>query len=188
MHKDIKIKEDLWNDDVLKEKYGGNIDKYQEQLLEQYKICVEMADRISARRSRVNSFFLTVNTAIIALIGYVNLGAGNEQPSTLYCLTGLAGVVLCYMWYRLIISYRQLNDWKYNVVNELETQLPARPYYVEWKAIVRAGRDKRYKPFTYIEVGVPWVFLSIHAFTILYALPWRLLHFFCFDGDCVLIQ
>ena len=30
---------------------------------ELYKLAVEMADRVSARRSLANSFFLTINTA-----------------------------------------------------------------------------------------------------------------------------
>ncbi len=38
-------------------------------LLEQYKLYVEMADRISARRGLTNSYFLTLNTGIVALVG-----------------------------------------------------------------------------------------------------------------------
>ena len=38
-------------------------DKLPDGLLEQYKIYVEMADRISARRGLANTFFLTLNTA-----------------------------------------------------------------------------------------------------------------------------
>ena len=40
------------------EKYG---EKYKEHLLEQYKLYVEMADRISGRRQTANSFFLSIN-------------------------------------------------------------------------------------------------------------------------------
>lgn len=179
MSRDKKIEEDLWNEGVLEERYGGSTDKYQEHLVEQYKICVEMADRISSRRAKVNSFFLAVNTGIVTLIGYVHVGSGSNETGTLYWLTGVAGIVLCYMWYQLIMSYRQLNDWKFHVINELERRLPARPYCTEWEEIVQAGQAKRYKPFTYIEVGVPWVFLSIHMFVVLYSIPWRLFLQFC---------
>ena len=54
------------------EEYGEN---YKAHLLEQYKLYVEMADRISARRQTANSFFLSINTAIIALISYLNFGS-----------------------------------------------------------------------------------------------------------------
>ncbi|RDD97660.1 hypothetical protein DTW92_07525 [Paracoccus pantotrophus] len=35
------------------------------EVLEIYKMLVEMADRVSQRRQSANSFYLTVNTAII---------------------------------------------------------------------------------------------------------------------------
>ena len=45
---------------ISPDKYGG---EYQNHLLEQYKLYVQMADKISERRQSANSFFLTVNTA-----------------------------------------------------------------------------------------------------------------------------
>ncbi len=59
----------LWNVDVSTADYKEPADKYQAAILEQYKTYVEMADRISARRSLTNTFFLTLNTAVFTLIG-----------------------------------------------------------------------------------------------------------------------
>ena len=39
------------------EEYG---DKYSDHLLEQYKLYVEMTDRVSQRRERSNQFFITL--------------------------------------------------------------------------------------------------------------------------------
>ena len=39
------------------EEYG---DKYPDHLLEQYKLYVEMTDRVSQRRERSNPFFMTL--------------------------------------------------------------------------------------------------------------------------------
>ncbi len=185
LSKERNIEENLWNESVLEERYGGSTDKYQEHLVEQYKICVEMADRISSRRAKVNSFFLAVNTGIVTLIGYVRVVSESNGTGMLYWLTGIAGIVLCYMWYQLIMSYRQLNNWKFHIINELEKRLPARPYCVEWEEIVQAGQAKRYRPFTYIEIGIPWVFLCIHALVVLYYVPWCLLLRLCW---CSLIH
>ena len=41
---------------------------YDGALLEQYKLYVEMADRVSARRGLTNSFFLTLNTSVVAAL------------------------------------------------------------------------------------------------------------------------
>jgi hypothetical protein len=42
-------------------------------VLELYQLAVEMADRVSARRGLANTFFLTVNTGLAALLGGTDL-------------------------------------------------------------------------------------------------------------------
>ena len=44
---------------------------YDAAVLEQYKLYVEMADRISARRGLTNTFFLTLNTTVVGLVAAV---------------------------------------------------------------------------------------------------------------------
>jgi hypothetical protein len=41
----------------------------EDTVLELYKISVEMADRVSARRGTANAFFLSVQTAVISVLG-----------------------------------------------------------------------------------------------------------------------
>jgi hypothetical protein len=43
--------------------------------MELYKLAVEMADRVSARRGTANAFFVTVNTALLAFLGLAELKA-----------------------------------------------------------------------------------------------------------------
>jgi hypothetical protein len=47
----------LWNQSVSAACYEGAKEKYQAAILEQYKLYVEMADRISQRRGLTNTFF-----------------------------------------------------------------------------------------------------------------------------------
>ena len=47
------------------DEYGDN---YQPHYLEIYKLYVEMTYQITGRRQTANSFFLTVNTAVIGLL------------------------------------------------------------------------------------------------------------------------
>ena len=159
------------------EKYGPN---YKEHLLEQYKLFVEMADRISSRRQTANSFFLTLNTAIIALSSYVNFG--NADKTCFFWLISLAGMVLCYMWYRLIRSYKDLNTAKFKVIHKLEALLPFSPYDVEWDEVGRGENSKLYLPFTHIEIGIPWVFFTIHTVVLLRCIP------FCEILKCFIIN
>ena len=133
--------------------------KYQTHLIEQYKIYVEMADRVSARRQSANSYFLAINTAIIGFVGYVS---PNKTSKYLWVL-GLGGVAICYLWYRIILSYKLLNSGKFKVIHLLEHELPAHPYCAEW-AVLGEGKDSRlYRPVTHIENGVPWIFMFLHV-------------------------
>src|SRR5215208_410564 len=101
------------------DKYSG---EYQNHLLEQYKLYVQMADKISDRRQAANSFFLTVNTALIAFLGLVarpDVGsapavtANPPLPWVLVLAVCVAGGTLCYFWYRLVRSYKDLNTGKF---------------------------------------------------------------------------
>jgi hypothetical protein len=148
------------------DEYGKN---YQAHLLDIYKLYVEMADRISSRRQSVNSFFLTVNTAIIAIVGYVQLVI--EKSTEFYWIVNMAGIVLCFLWYRLIRSYKDLTSGKFEVIYAIEKHLPISPYDAEWEVLCRGKDPKLYLLSSKIEMIVPWVFLALHFVVFLRALP-----------------
>ena len=145
-----------------KKEYG---EKYPDHLIEQYKVYLEMADRISSRRQAANSFFLTLNTAIVVFVSYVNFG--EAQAGAFYWLISIAGMTISFMWYRLIRSYKDLNSAKFKVVHEIESKLPISPYDAEWEAVGRGDNSNLYLPFTHIEIYIPWVYFIIHTFVFL---------------------
>jgi len=147
----------LWNKDVFDE-YDDK-GKCKDHVLEQYKLYVEMADRISARRSTANTFFLTLNTLVIGA-----LSACAEKFSRLSVIViCIAAIVLCYVWKRLINSYRQLNTAKYAVIGEFEKRLPSSPYWsAEWNALGEGKDPKKYKQLTAVEKWVPIVFMCLY--------------------------
>jgi hypothetical protein len=49
-----EVRDDLWNPSVDVMAYTVGHEKYQNAILEQYKLYVEMADRVSARRALTN--------------------------------------------------------------------------------------------------------------------------------------
>ncbi len=144
-------------------------DKLADHRLEQYKLYLEMADRISSRRQSANSYFLTLNTALLSLVGYLSLGEGKPKW---YWLIAVVGMILSYMWYRLIRSYKDLNTAKFKVIHEIETKLPIAPYDAEWEAVGRGKAPKLYLPFTHVEKVVPWIFGVLHAVVLLQCVPW----------------
>jgi len=138
------------------------------EFLDLYKLTVEMADRISARRSTANSFFLTINSALIAVIGFVRPvteKAGASADETGIILTGVAGLVLAVTWWGLLRSYRRLNAAKFAIVREMETELAAAPFTREWAHLTeaRARPWQRYIEFGTFERVVPLIFAAIYV-------------------------
>jgi hypothetical protein len=149
---------DLWSPQVDAEHWSGMPGPYYSALLEQYKIYVEMADRISARRGLANTFFLTFNSAVFTLIGAF-WTARPHATSALLIVPVLVLMAQCLAWFWLIRSYRQLNAAKYAVVGALEERLPASPYWrAEWKALGEGKDPSRYLPLTHLEEWIPILF------------------------------
>lgn len=98
-------------------------DALPEHYFELYKLAVEMADRISARRATANGFFLTINTALVALVG----------SSNLRWYVAAAGMVFSATWWLLLKSYRELNAAKFQVIVEMEELLPRQMYGDEYR-------------------------------------------------------
>ena len=158
---------------VSSENYGP---AYQDHSLEIYKLCLEMADRISQRREKANAFFLAVNTALVALLAGNAFGASSDSPRTLEILVPIAAVALCYLWHRIIRSYRDLNSAKFKVIHAIEQQLPLRPYDAEWESVGRGNNPALYLPFTRVERVVPWLFMILHGALAAVRLPWATIY------------
>lgn len=136
---------------------------------ELYKLAVEMADRISARRGIANSFFLTVNTGVVAILG---------TPTVRWYLP-VAGIVFAVTWWALLKSYRELNRAKFDVIIAMEARLPVHIYGEEWNRLrrepARFGLRRaalhpwlsQYRELGRVERIVPWVFVLIYLAEIL---------------------
>ena len=121
-------------------------DKFKAHLLEQYKLCVEMADKNSERRTASNTFYLTLTSALIAIIGV--LSQVNPPVGNLYfwwvALVSLSGVVFCVLWHTSIRCYRTLSDAKFKIINEIEEKLPVAAFAKEWCYLNPAGKKTKY--------------------------------------------
>lgn len=127
-----------------------------EGLLDIYKMSVEMADRISARRAIASSFFLTAQSALVALVA---------ATSHKHWALAAPGLVLSATWWLLLRSYRHLNTAKFTVIQAMEQRLPAKPFQDEWDALKEAGDGmrlcQRYVELGLLERVVPVLFAGI---------------------------
>lgn len=133
---------------------------FQAHLLEQYKLYVEQASKISDRRTSANTFLLTVNASLVALYGLATSVVSHRAESWYFFLP-LAGVVLCIAWWQLLRSYRDLNTVKFRVIHELEQHLPAALFAHEWDQ-AEHGRGWSYTPLSHVELAIPWTFFGVY--------------------------
>ena len=154
------IRSNLWND--VKDADTTSL-TYSSALMEQYKLYVELADRVSQRRAVANSFFLLVNSAAVVILGSLGISL-DEISSWLLVFPTVILVCICGAWFYIVKSYSQLNSGKWKVVGVMEERLPASPWWrAEWRAL-GAGKDHSlYWPLTHVEKWVPLVFILLYV-------------------------
>jgi|tagenome__1003787_1003787.scaffolds.fasta_scaffold20957989_4 hypothetical protein len=156
---------DLWNSGVRPEDYVGTGEKYRGAILEQYKLCIEMADRASARRGITNTFFLALNTALVAFAGAVwGKTQGPHEWIVVFALA--AAIAECVVWERIVHSYAVLSNAKFEVVMELESRLPAAAFGHEWDRLEHAN----YRQLSHVERLVPLVFAAAYLAAAIFTL------------------
>jgi len=153
---------------MKREGYG---EKFHEHLLEQYKLYVEIAGRISTRRAQTNRFYISLLSGLLALLSIV---VGREILSDFQTIAFMAvailGLALCALWNVNIRSYRQLNSGKFKVIHEMEQHLPFPCFDKEWEILGEGKESKKYLQLTRIEQYVPILLVIPYILLFVYSL------------------
>jgi hypothetical protein len=148
-------------------------DRYHDHVFEQYKMYIEGAEKVSDRRQNANNYFVTINTALISLIGLCFKTDLFTSHYWIKSLISLLGIIICIIFYHLIRSYKQLNTGKFEVIHEVEKNLPLALYKHEWEKLGEGKDNSKYYPFSHIELLIPWIFGVIYFFLGVIFLIWR---------------
>ena len=134
---------------------------FQQNLLKQYLFLCETADRVTDRRQNANKFYLAVNSLIFAVAGYLSTLDVKMTP----ILISVLGVTVSFIWFLHINSFKKLNSAKYEVIQEIETHLPAKIYQKE-EEYLKQG----YRKLTSVEKGIPFLFMGLYVLIVLVVL------------------
>lgn len=145
----------LWNDPTTGTEMDEPISCHS-ALLPQYQLCVEMADRISARRATINSYFLTLNTGIFTVFGFLLQNEKLRIPFMIFTL------LVCLSWWWTLRSYRLLNQAKFRVIGEMESRLLSAPYKCEWHYLGEGKDWKLYMSLSTLESLIPAGFAVLY--------------------------
>ena len=142
---------------IDRDTYGTS---FNPDLLEQYKLYVQSAENVSARRIASSRYLLTINAALVALYG---LQSANFGQGYWTLLIPFIGIPVSLLWYLIIKSHADLNRVKFNVIHEFEDHLPAAMYKYEWH-LAEEGQGRTYRAVTTIERWIPILFTALHVF------------------------
>ena len=132
-------------------------------LLEQYKIFLQTSEDLISRRQNVNSFYISINSALVTVFSFV---LALDMPSVYKLLISsvltLVGVILSASWIRMLVSYGDLNSSKMKIISCIEKQLPASLYDAEWAALSDKLNKRKYVSFTNSEKNIPVLFIFVY--------------------------
>ncbi|MBF4603251.1 MULTISPECIES: RipA family octameric membrane protein [Curtobacterium] len=136
-------------------------------VLELYKLTVEMADRISARRGQANQFYLALQSTLLGVPAIFSLLGRDEFDPLRATLLVAIGALTSITWWLQLRSYRDLNRAKFSVINRIERDhLPVQPFSDEWSSLKRDPLPKwqgRYAELGTVERLVPLAFLVLEV-------------------------
>lgn len=118
-------------------------------VMRQYEILVNSTIQVTNWRQFANNFYLSVNTALLALATYLynfSLLTG--------VVIGLIGLTITALWHETIQYYRSLNSAKFKVIDEIEKQMPIPMFRLENEHFVKEDR----KNATWIESKISILF------------------------------
>ena len=143
-------------DTLLNEKSEHDVE-YDKRLFEQYRLYVELTDRVSQRRSIANSFFITANATLITVASWFKDYFGDYM-----FLVSTTGILLSLFWFFCIKSYGQLNSGRFKIICEIERMLPLNLFSYEWELLGRGKSRKKYWPLARVERTVALLFITLY--------------------------
>jgi hypothetical protein len=128
---------------------------------EQYSLFVESSYKVTEWRNSANGFFLSLNAATVALVGF---GWEKNLPYFQQLLIFLASIMflVCTLWVRLLLSFKTLNSAKFAVIERMEKDLHYKPFTDEWKEIEKKTGLFGYTSLSKLEISVACVIGLLH--------------------------
>ncbi len=134
---------------------------------DEYKFFAESAQYLSKRRQDTTQTYVTVNTAIFAVLAFIVKDAGFRGWSLVATAIPLflTGVVLCIVWQRIITQHKKLIGWYYDQLREMEARMPASygMFTKEWQSFYQPQPRNRPFEFSALELWPPRLFLFLYA-------------------------
>lgn len=134
---------------------------------DEYQFFAETTQHLSERRQAATQTYLTVNTAIFAVLAFLIKDAGFRGWDLVLVSLPLfmVGILACFIWYKIITQYKELIGWRYDQLMAIEQAMPEshKMYLKEWEDFFKPQQQKKRFGFSRLEVWLPRFFLILYA-------------------------
>lgn len=137
-----------------------------ELIFQQYKMYSEQKEKFVDRSFATNKFYLLLILTLVLAIGFTkDISFAYGITTTL--IFSAAGIAICALWWINVDSYNFLIKVKLsNVLQELEKQLPAKPYTLEFSGISDYRKNK--KEFVFADIQKALAIIVLLLFLVLF--------------------
>ena len=139
-------------------------------IIKKFNFAFSHTEKLLDRRQFTTSFYLSVNTGILAALGFLvkNTHLTGVWLIAAVLLLLVAGIVACFIWRSLLRQYAILLDWWYARLRELEVALPDSANLItrEYQELYSAAKDRPRAHrigMTQRETALTWVFTALYA-------------------------
>ena len=147
------------------------------RIMEQYKMYQQTSEDLVARRQSVSSFYISVNSALVAVSGVIT--GLVDYPNSIFVVISMAlvGIILDISWIKILEAYGSLNAAKMKVISMMERELPIRLYDTEWIVMSDKLNNKKYVSFTDSEKRIPKIFMCVYGIMLIGAIIFTTIYY-----------
>lgn len=138
----------------------------EEMMIQLYKIYSEQKENFIDRSFHTNKFYLVLVLFITIVMPFARNNNLTMGPSTAAILSA-AGIAICVLWWINVDSYNFLIKIKLSkVLEEIEKNLPVKPYTDEFAAIKDYKKNKR--EFLFADIQKALATLALLVFLVIF--------------------
>jgi len=132
-----------------------------------FQIIFSHVEKLVDRRQSTTSFYLSVNTAVVAVVGLILKDASIENWWLNLAVLALlsAGLFACWIWRSLLQEYKILLAWWYARLREFEEEMPDSAKLVtrEYDELYMSHRKEHKLGMTEKELLLNWVLTALYT-------------------------
>lgn len=138
-------------------------------VFEEYKLFVESTQFLTERRQAAVQTYLTLNTAIFAVLAFLikDIGFRGWWLVLVSLPIFVIGVIICSIWERTVIQYKELINWRYEQLKLIETKPEMAGshqfYQKEAREFYQLPRQNQRFGFSRLERHLPRLFLCAYG-------------------------